>query len=42
MTTDQKILKALKAIAAIPLWGEPIINLNTEIRKGWLSSASTT
>lgn len=26
MTTDQKLLKALKAIATIPLWGEPITN----------------
>ncbi len=26
MTHDQKLLKALKAIATIPLWGEPIIN----------------
>ncbi len=26
MTNDHKLLKALKTIATIPLWGEPITN----------------
>ncbi|MDF0665673.1 MAG: hypothetical protein P0119_06305 [Nitrospira sp.] len=26
MTTDEKLLNPLKAIATIPLWGEPITN----------------